>query len=371
MAIWTVALAAALGATGCAQRIAPVATSTPAPVRATAAVVQAPVARPEPSLPVIEPPVATPATEGPAAPAHASSTQREILFASPEDPEPATKGGIVKALEDVSYIVGNEWALDAFLPAIAGLGGGYVGVGPDQAYLFIGWQRPEFAWLIDYDSKVMRVHAMYRAVFEIAETRKEFLAAFESSGADRMSKLFAEHEDDRMRRLYRNNRDMFRWRLRTVERHLKRRGVASWLTDDATYTFVRDMVLGDRVRPLRVNLNEAAGMAGIADAARRLGVPIRVVYLSNAEEYWDTYAEQFERNLAALPRDEQSLVLRTRLVWHINRDYVYNAQSLENFLGWLAVPQTHTLEDIVGKKPKATRDGINFVMTTQAPPPAS
>lgn len=317
------------------------------------------------------PGVATPAViPGPVAPAPASPEQRAVLFASPEDPEPEIRGGIVKALEDVSYIVGNEWSLDAFRPAITDLGGGYVGVGPDQAYLFIGWQRPEFAWLIDYDAKVMRVHAMYRAVFELAETRAEFLAAFESPQADRISKVLAEHPDDRLRRLYRNNRDMFRWRLRTVERHLRRRKVGSWLTDDATYTFVRDMVLGDRVRALRVNLNDAAGMGGIADAARKLGVPIRVVYLSNAEEYWDAYAEQFVHNLAALPSDERSLVLRTRLVWHVNRDYVYNAQPLATFLAWLAMPDVHDLEDIVGGKPKATRDTVNFVLSTRLPPSA-
>lgn len=331
--------------------------------------VERPVVPPDP--PAVEPaapPVAPPITEGPAAPAPASVAQRDVLFGSPEDPEPETKGGIVKALEDVSYIVGNEWSLDAFRPVVADLGGGYVGVGPDQAYLLIGWQRPEFAWLVDYDSKVMRVHAMYRAVFELAPTRKAFLDAFESAHAERISKALAEHDDDRLRRLYRNNRDMFRWRLRTVERKLKRRGVPSWLTDDATYTFVRDMVLGDRVRPLRVNLNEAAGMAGIAASARALGVPIRVVYLSNAEEYWDAYEPQFAANLQGLPHDARSLVLRTRLVWQTNRDYVYNAQPLETFLQWLALPEVRTLVDIVGEKPPATKDGINFVLSDHPPP---
>lgn len=331
----------------------------------------------EPSTPPVhevapvEPAIATPPPPlGPAAPAAVSPEQRAALFGTAQDPEPEVRGGIVKALEDVSYIVGNEWSLDAFKPVIADLGGGYVGVGPDQAYLFIGWQRPEFAWLIDYDSKVNRVHAMYRAVFELAETRREFLAAFEHENAKRISDALADHEDTRLRRLYRNNRDMFRWRLRTVERALTKRKVASWLTDDATYDYVRQMVLGDRVRSMRVNLNEAPGMTGIAEAARTLGVTIRVVYLSNAEEYWDAYAPQFSANLQALPRDEQSLVLRTRLVWQVNRDYVYNAQSLGEFITWLAVPGVSKLEDIVGEKPPAVKGAINFVMTKREPPQA-
>ncbi|MBL8948464.1 MAG: hypothetical protein JNK45_35160 [Myxococcales bacterium] len=367
---------------GCAHRRAAIEATPPVAERPTprSDLPDRPIAPPGAERPVepatapaaepVAPPVAAAIAEGPAAPAPASVAQRDVLFGSPEDPEPETKGGIVKALEDVSYIVGNEWSLDAFRPVVTDLGGGYVGVGPDQAYLLIGWQRPEFAWLVDYDSKVMRVHAMYRAVFELAPTRKAFLDAFESAHADRISKALAEHDDDRLRRLYRNNRDMFRWRLRTVERKLKRRGVPSWLTDDATYAFVRDMVLGDRVRPLRVNLNEAAGMAGIADSARELGVPIRVVYLSNAEEYWDAYDAQFTANLQGLPHDDRSLVLRTRLVWQTNRDYVYNAQPLETFLQWLALPEVRTLVDIVGEKPAATKDGINFVLSDRPPPVA-
>ncbi len=307
---------------------------------------------------------------GPRAPEPASAAQAQRLFGSPEDPEPQVRGGITKALEDVSYIVGNEWALDAFRAAVQDLGGGYVGVGPDQAYLFIGWQRPEFAWLIDYDPKVMRVHAMYRALLQAFERRRDFLAAFESEQADATSALLQQQGDPRLRRLYRNNRDMFRWRLRTLERKLGRRGVPCWLTDDETYAYVRAMVLGDRVRPLRVNLVDDVGMAGIAEAARALGVTVRVVYLSNAEEYWERYEPQFVANLAALPIDDRALVLRTRLVWQVNRDYVYNAQSLAEYLAWLQTPGVETLEDIVGRKPKAEAGRINFVHTTGLPPAA-
>jgi hypothetical protein len=95
------------------------------------------------------------------------------------------------------------------------------------------------------------------------------------------------------------------------------------------------------------------------------------VYLSNAEEYWDTYAPQFAANLAALPRDDRSVVLRTRLVWHVNRDYVYNAQSLDELVAWLAVPGVTKLEDIVGSKPRAKKGELNFVMTKREPPRAA
>lgn len=295
-----------------------------------------------------------------------SSEQRAIFHGSPEDAAPEIRGGITKALEDVSYIVGNEWTLDAFAPTIANKRGGYVGVGPDQAYLFIGWQRPELAWLVDYDDKVLRVHAMYAVLLARCETRAEFLAAFEPAAGERIAKaIAAEVDDSRVRRLYRNNREMFRFRLRSLERGLRRRGVASWLTDDETYRYVRDMVLAGRVRAMRVNLLERAGVDGIVHAAEQLGVPIRVVYLSNAEEYWDSYAPQFVANVGALPIDDDSVLLRTTLVWDVNRDYVYNVQSLANYRRWLAV--AHDVADIIGSKPQAERGKINLVHTTGEP----
>lgn len=325
---------------------------------------------PAPALPTIEAP-SVPTPEEPAA-IHGvrplSADARARFHGSPQDPVPVVRGGITRALEDVSYIVGNEWSLDAFAPSISGLGGGYVGVGPDQAYLLIGWQRPELAWLVDYDPKVMRVHAMYRALVLAAETPAEFLAMFEPEGVARAQAALAKQDDDdrHLRRIYRNNRDMFRWRLVTVARKLEKRGVPCWLTDDEIYAYVRQMIVEERVRPMRVNLLDDEGVHGIAETARELGVPIRVVYLSNAETYWDEYAAQFRENLAELPVDERSLLLRTVLVWDVNKDYVYFAQSLGKYVERLADPATRNVEDIVGKKPKAERGIVNFVMVEDA-----
>jgi hypothetical protein len=367
---------AALALTACAGR--PVITEPPVVVDAPARVLPEPeppsvASTPEPVAPApVEAAVVAPPEE-PAA-IHGvrplSVDARAKFHGSPEDPVPVVRGGITRALEDVSYIVGNEWSLDAFAPSITGLGGGYVGVGPDQAYLLIGWQRPELAWLVDYDPKVLRVHAMYRALVLAAETPAEFLAMFEPEGVARAQAAIAKHDDEdrHLRRLYRNNRDMFRWRLVTVVRKLEKRGVPCWLDDDEIYAYVRQMLVEDRVRPMRVNLLDDEGVHGIADTARELVVPIRVVYLSNAETYWDAYADQFRENVAELPFDERSLLLRTVLVWDVNKDYVYFAQSLAKYVERLADPGTRSVVDIVGKKPKAERGIVNFVLVDDATP---
>jgi hypothetical protein len=65
-----------------------------------------------------------------------------VFFGSPEDPKPAHRA------RDSHYWVGNECALHGFYQDIKGLGGGYIGIGSDQAYLLLGWARPRLAWLI-------------------------------------------------------------------------------------------------------------------------------------------------------------------------------------------------------------------------------
>src|SRR5690606_20452462 len=105
-----------------------------------------------------------------------------------------------------------------------------------------------------------------------------------------------------------------------------------------------------RIRALRGNLKGPTTLYGIGEAARKMGVPIRVFYPSNAEEYklFRPYGPQFTKNLRNLPVDDRSLVLRTisiqrgRLPWAdgwkgVSRvGFHYNTQKLSLFQDWLA-----------------------------------
>lgn len=51
-------------------------------------------------------------------------------------------------------------------------------------------------------------------------------------------------------------------------------------------------------------------MRSVGERAARLNVPIRVVYLSNIEDYF-SYTPGFRDNLLSLPTDEKGIVLRT------------------------------------------------------------
>ncbi|MCA9692943.1 MAG: hypothetical protein R3A51_11850 [Nannocystaceae bacterium] len=362
----SLAFAAIVVTTACAAR--PV-TEPPEP----AAV---PSASPEPPAPVIAaapeptPPDAPPATpRDPSAPL--DPEQRRVFLDSPQDEPAETRGGVTTELIDKQYLAGNERTLQIFEPVVRGLGGGYVGVGSDQAYLFIGWARPEFAWLIDYDADVVAIHAVYKIFFQEAETPEAFLTFWTKDGRDAGKAALARHlEGDALKaqtRLYLRYRGWIHRRLAYLKRQLAEAEVTSFLTDLESYQHIQAMLAAGRIRPMVADLNGDRGVVGIAAAAQKLGVPIRLLYLSNAEEYWTRYSEGFRANLKALPFDERSQVVRTLLTWAKNQDYVYNAQGAQNFLEWLAHPDIKNVYDIAHARPRVDPEVINYFVVDTEP----
>lgn len=88
------------------------------------------------------------------------------------------------------------------------------------------------------------------------------------------------------------------------------------------------------------DLNGTVALRSIGDTARALGLPVRVVYTSNAEGFF-RYTQAFKDNLASLPHDEKTVVLRTYKrgmtapegdLWH------YNLHKMDDFLTRIATP---------------------------------
>ncbi|MCX4240878.1 LIC_10091 family protein [Paraliomyxa miuraensis] len=360
---------------GCATQRAP--TSTPPIAAAPTTTPEAPAPQPETTEPETTEPEATepatpdpepPAPEGPVA---LTDEQVQILLGTPEDSAPEHRGGVTKEREDKHYLAGNERSLEIFRPIIEGVGGGYVGVGTDQAYLFMSWARPEIAWLIDYDPAVVEVHEIYRLFFQAAATPEEFVALWDKPAREQALALFTNAHDERraksLRRWYLGYRGWIHRRLVAVARGMEKAEVPTYLTHQEHYDFIRQMLEQRRVRPMVVNLHDKKGMRGVAQAAQQLGVPIRVLYLSNAEEYWPRYPKQYRQNIADLPFHEDAVVLRTLLIWQVNTDYRYNVQPVANYLQWLAQPYIDDVYDITHGRPKAQAEGINFFETTTDP----
>ena len=74
-----------------------------------------------------------------------TAADKKAFWGSLEDPVPAKRNAKSKDKENKHFLYCDERGLHVFYPHIKDLGGGYMGVGSDQAYLFIGWQRPVVA----------------------------------------------------------------------------------------------------------------------------------------------------------------------------------------------------------------------------------
>jgi hypothetical protein len=111
--------------------------------------------------------------------------------------------------------------------------------------------------------------------------------------------------------VYRRYRGEIRSAMRSAMRLKRRRGKAYWLHEEADYAYIRKLHRLDRIRVMGGNLLKSTSMRGIGDTARKLGIKIRSVYTSNAEEFW-AFPPSFKQNFINLPMDEKSVILRTR-----------------------------------------------------------
>jgi hypothetical protein len=253
------------------------------------------------------------------------------LWEGPEDPP---------AKFDTPYIISNESRHDLFQPYIPQLGGAYLGVGADQNYTLMATARAEFAYLMDLDFRVVDVHRTYAVLIPLAPTAEALLEMFEeqnlASSLGELDKgLHDQPEEIRKRILkrFKLTRKTLRGNMLKVRgRKVDRRKMSTWLSDPEAYAHVHAMFSQHRVRPIVGDLTGTQSMSSIAESAQRIGVPITVVYLSNAEEYFD-YTPSFTKNLRGLPTSDDARVLRTLRIygWVVADRWHYQIQSLPDF----------------------------------------
>ncbi len=314
--LWRVALCAGLVASACGApevqaRDTPVAPPPgPPAVIASAAPEVAPATAPEP------PRVRTLAQE----------IQHSSAVASPLAPPGPLAPGQIAALAAVRderiygssidhFPVSNEYRHDLWFADIRGLGGAYVGVASDQNYTLIATARSEIAYLIDLDRQVVDLHAVYAALIAVAPDPTAFMALLDGRASARqaaraaiLAGLAELPAKDRNRALtfFEEQREQlaeYLQKVRTIQ-------AGSWLADPEAYAYIKAMFATGRIRVLQGNLLGKSSMASIAQSAGALGMTVKVLYLSNAEEYL-FYNDGFAANVRALPAASDSVVLRT------------------------------------------------------------
>jgi hypothetical protein len=276
--------------------------------------------------------------------------ERAIVWGSKEDPPAKTLMATKEDLKGRHYLASDEKHPENYYMAIKDLGGGYIGVGTDQGYLFIGWMKPRLAWLTDYDQWVVLLHKVYFAFFEAAQSPRKFIRLWNNKKYHKSLIILKEkykHDKDKdsIVRVFEESRFNVIRRLGRLRNLMDQKRIPSFVNDQATYDFVRTLVASHRVRPMSGNLLAKDGLLGIGKTAKQLGVPIRVLYLSNAEDYW-SYPSQFRENMFGLHFDEKSQILRASSTNKKNDDYCYFTQSALNFIEWLRQPYIKRSRDI-------------------------
>jgi hypothetical protein len=80
---------------------------------------------------------------------------------------------------DTDNLISNERSYLHVLPVLARAdvrGGAYVGVGPDQNFSYIAAIRPDIAVIVDIRRDNLLLHLLFKALFELADTRVTYLA---------------------------------------------------------------------------------------------------------------------------------------------------------------------------------------------------
>lgn len=290
---------------------------------------------PRPALPLPEPPTAE---------------ELAIFEAVPDDPVEDKKicGKEVRAAwhptqadggrseptcrDPFSYLTTNEPRGFVWYPYVKDIGGAYVGIGSDQSYGYIAAARSRWAWVMDYDPRVVQNHLRLRAFILASPTAEQFVELFAPEGKQRALGILDEAYagDERLRALkwgYLATREelypYFRGQLGPG-----RRAGFGWLRDAESYRYIRTLYEQRRLAIKAGDLLVEGAMQAMGKAAAALGVPVRIYYTSNAPTAWGgQVTPAYRRNVLALPFDAQSLVLQTtdgggslrqKTKWHHN-----------------------------------------------------
>jgi len=277
------------------------------------------------------------------------------------------------------FPVSNEYRHDLLYPHLSGLGGAYVGVGSDQNYTMAAKAGSELLLLCDYDPQIPLVHRMYRALVSVSDTPDALIAHFAPEAQAESERIIATELSDDPRvadvvQYYRRQRTWFDRYLRRMARAQHDGAPVAWIGDAQMYARIRALHRARRIQTFNGDVTAERTLRAIGDVARRAGTTVRVIYFSNAEQFFP-YTDAFIRNMENLPTDDRAIVVRTvnhrRLVKPGPRDWHYVVQPMSDFLARLRTgAYRHSFQlvsDILAAGPPTMgADGLSHI-TAQTP----
>ncbi len=248
-------------------------------------------------------------------------------------------------------------------------GGAYLGVGPEQGFSYIAEIEPEIAIIVDIRRDNLLLHLLFKAMFETARNRMEYLGLLYGRAAppdlefwtdadlfDILARLDLtpvdrvthdrQHRDlmarvarygvplsEEDRATVRRFHDEFAYsgldirytsRSRTIRMRFPTArdlyletdldgGRASYLATEDRWRRVQALQRQDRVVPVVGDLAGPTALSAIGAYLREAGHTVSVFYLSNVESYLFRYGTfpAFVENVRALPTDHRSVLVRS------------------------------------------------------------
>ena len=248
-------------------------------------------------------------------------------------------------------------------------GGAYIGVGPEQNFTYIAKVRPRIAFIIDIRRQAIIQHLMFKAIFQLASSRSQYLSLLLSrslpkdkapssdASVTEMLGFFTEAPADG--RAYASNlaairkaiKEDFQIQLSDVDqasldyvyKNFRDEGLeiayrmegtrgggwfpslkelilqadqhgklGNFLVTKEDYEFVRDLHRKNLVIPVVGDFAGKKALAAIGDYLRKGGFTVTAFYTSNVEQYLfqnGVFAD-FAKNVRKLPITDKSLFIR-------------------------------------------------------------
>jgi hypothetical protein len=235
-------------------------------------------------------------------------------------------------------------------------GGVYIGVGPEQNFSYMAALRPGMAFIVDIRRENLDLHLLYKALFELATDRADFVSRLfsrprpEGLGAgDSVQEIFSRYRDAQpSAELYMKNTALVHERLLSIrslplapsdvdwiartfkafyddgpEIHFwgSRSGESapptyrelmtgkdisgqsrSYLATEEGFLFVKDLHSRNMIVPVVGDFAGPRALAGVGDYIRKHADVVRAFYASNVKVYLTRQQmHAFCRNLASLP----------------------------------------------------------------------
>lgn len=244
--------------------------------------------------------------------------------------------------------------------------GAYIGVGPEQNFTYIAAIEPRIAFIVDIRRQNMLEHLVYKALFESARGRADFVSRLfsrrpvpELSGdipagdlfkaystgkcdrqmladtgdrvIDRLTRLHGFALDDADRKVTRHILEMFctggpqiDYGFANAPSNLTAPSYAelmtatdpqgrnwSYLANDGNFSRIRNMHLNNLIVPLVGDFAGPKALRTVGQYLKRNGLVVTAFYVSNVEQYLNQeQTASFRSNVAALPAAASSTIIR-------------------------------------------------------------